>query len=117
MAFEPRLGARLTETDRKVRAFEIGRITKRAPGEKLAFTSRQASCVYREMRLIKETAAAAKQEPSDAVAIISYDEKPSIQAIATTAPDLPPEPGRHLSIASQALAEIHIAPSLEDCAQ
>jgi hypothetical protein len=27
------------------------------------------------------------------VAIISYDEKPSIQAIATTAPDLPPEPG------------------------
>ena len=33
-------------------------------------------CVYREVKLIKETAAAAKQEPSDAVAIISYDEKP-----------------------------------------
>ena len=49
-------------------------------------------CVYREVRLIKETAAAAKQEPSDAVAIVSYDEKPGIQAIATTAPDLPPEP-------------------------
>ena len=31
-------------------------------------------CVYREVKLIKETAAAAKQEPSDAVAIISYDE-------------------------------------------
>jgi hypothetical protein len=27
------------------------------------------------------------------VAIVSYDEKPGIQAIATTAPDLPPEPG------------------------
>ena len=38
-------------------------------------------------------AAAAKQEPSDAVAIVSYDEKPGIQATANTAPDLPPEPG------------------------
>jgi hypothetical protein len=28
------------------------------------------------------------------VAIISYDEKPGIQAIATTAPDLPPEPAQ-----------------------
>ena len=27
--------------------------------------------------------------------IVSYDEKPGIQAIATTAPDLPPVPGRH----------------------
>src|SRR5580692_4358788 len=31
-------------------------------------------CVYREVKLIKETAAA-KQAPSDAVAIVSYDEK------------------------------------------
>jgi len=52
-------------------------------------------CVYREVKLIKEAAVAAKQEPSNAVAIVSYDEKPGIQAIATTAPDLPPEPGRH----------------------
>src|SRR5271166_54304 len=55
-------------------------------------------CVYREVKLIKETAAAAKQEPSDAVAIVSY-EKPGIQAIATTAPDLPPEPGRQATFA------------------
>src|SRR5271166_5762681 len=55
-------------------------------------------CVYREVKLIKETAAA-KQEPSDAVAIVSYDEKPGIQAIATNAPDLPPEPGRHAAFA------------------
>src|SRR5215831_7300254 len=41
-------------------------------------------CVYREVKLIKETAAAAKQEQSDAVAIVSYDEKPGIQAIANT---------------------------------
>jgi hypothetical protein len=33
------------------------------------------------------------------VAIISYDEKPGIQAIATTAPDLPPEPGVHETFA------------------
>jgi transposase len=56
-------------------------------------------CVYREVKLIKETAAAAQQEPGDAVAILSYDEKPGIQALATTAPDLPPEPGVHATFA------------------
>jgi transposase len=56
-------------------------------------------CVYREVKLIKEAAAMAKQEPSDAVAIVSYDEKPGIQALATTAPDLPPEPGVHPTFA------------------
>jgi transposase len=56
-------------------------------------------CVYRQVRLIKKTAASAKQKPSDAVAIVSYDEKPGIQAIATTAPDLPPEPGVHATFA------------------
>ena len=56
-------------------------------------------CVYREVKIIKETAAAAKRKPSDAVAIISYDEKPGIQAIANTAPDLPPEPGTHATFA------------------
>ena len=29
----------------------------------------------------------------------TYDEKPGIQAIATTAPDLPPEPGVHPTFA------------------
>ena len=56
-------------------------------------------CVYREVKLIKAAAAAAKHKPSDAVAIVSYDEKPGIQAIATTAPDLPAEPGRHATFA------------------
>jgi transposase len=56
-------------------------------------------CIYREVKIIKETAAAAKQKPSDAVAIVSYDEKPGIQAIATTAPDLSPEPGLHATFA------------------
>ena len=73
----------------------------RPKGEHEEFKQKMAEvlCVYREVRLIKETAAAAKQEPSDAVAIVSYDEKPGIQAIATTAPDLPPEPGRHATFA------------------
>src|ERR1700693_4254111 len=56
-------------------------------------------CVYREVKIIKETAAASKKKPSEAVAIISYDEKPGIQAIATTAADLPPEPGVHATFA------------------
>jgi hypothetical protein len=33
------------------------------------------------------------------MAIVSYDEKPGIQAIATTAPDLPPEPSEHATFA------------------
>jgi hypothetical protein len=53
-------------------------------------------CVYRQVKILKQAAAASKKKrPSDTVAIIAYDEKPGIQAIATTAPDLPPEPGAH----------------------
>ena len=65
------------------------------------FKARMAEvlCIYREVKIIKETAAAAKQKPSDAVAIVSYDEKPGIQAIATTAPDLSPAPGLHATFA------------------
>lgn len=32
------------------------------------------------------------------VAVLSYDEKPGIQAIATTAPDLAPKPGKHAAV-------------------
>jgi transposase len=56
----------------------------------------QVLCVYRQVKILKK-AAAAKRKPDDAVAIISYDEKPGIQAIATTSPDLPPQPGVHAS--------------------
>lgn len=58
----------------------------------------QVLCVYRKVNVLKKAAAAATKKndkPSEAVTIISYDEKPGIQAIATTAPDLPPEPGVH----------------------
>jgi transposase len=56
-------------------------------------------CVYRQVKILKR--AAAKKKPNDAVAIVSYDEKPGIQAIATTGPDLPPEPGVHASFARE----------------
>src|SRR5262249_37438853 len=43
--------------------------------------------------------AAKSKKPRKPVAVVSYDEKPGIQAIATTAPDLPPEPGVHPTFA------------------
>ncbi|WP_314963559.1 hypothetical protein [Bradyrhizobium cosmicum] len=53
--------------------------------------------VYREVQILKK---AARSKTSDKpVAIVSYDEKPGIQAIATTAPDLPPVPGVHATFA------------------
>ena len=41
-------------------------------------------CVYREVQVLKKAAAKSKNSRTP-VAIISYDEKPGIQAIATTA--------------------------------
>jgi len=55
-------------------------------------------CVYREVEVLKRAAAKSKK-PRTPVAIVSYDEKPGIQAIATTAPDLPPVPGVHPTFA------------------
>src|ERR1700749_5125280 len=55
-------------------------------------------CVYREVQVLKK-AAAKSCKAIKRVAIVSYDEKPGIQAIATTAPDLPPKPGVHATFA------------------
>src|ERR1700736_5863927 len=55
-------------------------------------------CVYRQVQVLKKAAAKAKskpKKPGKPVAIVSYDEKPGIQAIATTSPDLPPVPGTY----------------------
>jgi hypothetical protein len=49
-------------------------------------------CVYRPVAVLRESEAV----PSN-VAIISYDEKPGIQVISSTGPDLPPRPGSHAS--------------------
>jgi transposase len=55
-------------------------------------------CIYREVQILKKAAAKSKKSGKP-VTIVSCDEKPGIQAIATTAPDLPPEPGVHATFA------------------
>jgi transposase len=61
-----------------------------------AFEEKMAEvlCVYREVAVLK-----ANKASDTKVAIISYDEKPGIQAISNTAPDLPPRPGTYSTIA------------------
>ena len=61
-------------------------------------------CVYRDVQVLKQVAAKSKKsdkskKPDKPIAIVSYDEKPGIQAVATTGPDLPPEPGVHPTFA------------------
>jgi transposase len=58
-------------------------------------------CVYREVQVLKKAAAKAMKakKPGKPVTIVSYDEKPGIQAVATTAPDLPPVPGTYATFA------------------
>jgi transposase len=57
-----------------------------------AFETKMAEvlCVYREVVVLR-----ASEDVQPKVAIISYDEKPGIQAIGSTAPDLPPQPRSH----------------------
>ena len=54
-------------------------------------------CVYREVQVLKKAAAKAEKSKKSEkpVAIVSFHEKPRIQAIATTAPHLPPVPRVH----------------------
>ncbi len=55
-------------------------------------------CVYREVALLREADAGHGGGQEQMIAILSYDEKPGIQALGTTAPDLPPVPGKHQGI-------------------
>ena len=50
--------------------------------------------VYRQVEIWREKGA----PPPDLVAVLAYDEKPGIQAIENTAPDLPPMPGKHAAV-------------------
>jgi transposase len=53
-------------------------------------------CVYRQVAMLRGQAESGESQGEDSggsLAIVSYDEKPGIQAIATTAPDRPPLPG------------------------
>ena len=60
-----------------------------------AFAERKAEVieVYGAVEMLRSL-----PEAERSVAILSYDEKPGIQAIATTAPDLPPRPGKHPTV-------------------
>ncbi len=83
--------------DREVKPHKVRYYLERRDAEfedKMA----QVLCIYREVAMLKKVAAASKK-PTEAVAVLSYDEKPGIQAIATTAPDLPPRPGVHATFA------------------
>lgn len=51
----------------------------------------QVLYVYREVHILRE----AGEAVSSQLAVLSYDEKPGIQVIENTAPDLAPVPGRH----------------------
>jgi len=53
-------------------------------------------CLYKEVEILREDG---PTEGMEKVAIVSYDEKPGVQAIANTAPDLPPVPGKHATTA------------------
>jgi transposase len=61
-----------------------------------AFDAKMADvlCIYREVAVLRES-----RDAETHVAIISYDEKPGIQAIGNTAPDLPPQPRLHATFA------------------
>lgn len=54
----------------------------------------QVLCVYKQVQMIREGA-----EPAPLLAILSFDEKPGIQAIENTAADLPPVPGEQPCLA------------------
>jgi len=50
--------------------------------------------IYKEVEIWREKGV----PPPDLVAVLSYDEKPGMQAIENTAPDLPPVPGKHPAV-------------------
>ena len=52
-------------------------------------------CVYRQVALLRAEEEKNQGQDGGGLAIVSYDEKPGIQAIGTTAPDRPPRPGPH----------------------
>jgi len=77
-------------TKSKVRPHKISYYLERRDPE---FDAKMAQvlCVYKEVAMLRETGSNA----SSMMAVLSYDEKPGIQAIENTAPDLPPVPGTH----------------------
>lgn len=79
-------------TSHKIRPHKINYyLERRDPkfDEKMA----QVLFVYKQVEILRKEAADGDNDMK--VAILSYDEKPGIQAIENTAPDLLPKPGEH----------------------
>src|SRR5262249_56833156 len=58
-------------------------------------------CVYRQVAMLRGQAEREESQGEDSggsLALISYDEKPRIQAVATTAPDRPPLPAKRPTV-------------------
>ena len=81
-------------TSRKVRPHKIKYYLERRDPEFEAKMA-QVLCVYKEVELIRESG----RDVSKMLAVLSCDEKPGIQAIENTAPDLMPVPGKKPMIA------------------
>jgi transposase len=66
------------------------------------FKMKEVLMVYQEVAVQNQTAAAAAvtEAPgvTPAIITVSIDEKPGVQAIENTAPDLPPTPGKHPAV-------------------
>ena len=50
--------------------------------------------VYKQVEIWREKGV----PPPELMAVLSYDEKPAMQAVENTAPDLPPLPGKHTAV-------------------
>jgi transposase len=59
---------------------------------------REVLVVYKELDLYHQTGELPKDEQQRPIISVSVDEKPGVQAIANTAPDLPPVAGEHPSV-------------------
>jgi hypothetical protein len=59
---------------------------------------REVLLIYKELELFHEGGSRPVDAQSKPIITISVDEKPGVQAIANTAPDLPPVPGQHSAV-------------------
>jgi len=94
--------------DQEVKAHKVRYYLERRDPE---FEAKMAEvlCVYQEVAILRaaeskaaevapETETAVGEPTAPNVAFVSYDEKPGIQAISNTAPDLPPVAGKHACV-------------------
>jgi transposase len=86
----------------RVRYYQAAERTDVPEGVSRTLQRRDAAFEERKAEVLEVYAAAEMlrrmPEADRPVAVLSYDEKPGIQAIATTAPDLPPKPGKHATV-------------------